>query len=58
MCEFCDTDNTEDALIGSEGIVQGDNSFYLYLEWYRNEKYRVDVKYCPMCGRKLCTSST
>jgi len=55
MCDYCNKDNTEEALRGSDGICYDEDKggHYLYIEYFRNEIYRLDVNYCPKCGIKL-----
>ncbi len=53
-CEYCDKNNTPRDLRGEDGIVQENGECYIYIEHFRNEVLTIDdVKYCPMCGRKL-----
>lgn len=55
MCEYCDKGNTEDGLRGSDGIYYdvAEQKYYLYIEHFRNEKYYLEVNFCPECGLKL-----
>jgi hypothetical protein len=55
MCEYCDKDNTEESLRGSDGIVYNEkkDKFYIYIEHFLNEKNRIEVNFCPQCGIKL-----
>jgi hypothetical protein len=55
MCDYCDKENTEELLAGSDGILfdKDNGEYYLYIEHFRNEKYFIVVKYCPKCGEKL-----
>jgi hypothetical protein len=55
MCDYCDKENTEESLSGSDGIFYDKNNHehYLYIEHFRNEKYFIYVEYCPKCGEKL-----
>jgi hypothetical protein len=55
MCEYCHEDNTEESLRGDDGIYynQDNGRYYLYVEHFLNEKYRIEVEYCPKCGKKL-----
>jgi len=53
QCDYC-FNNTEEILRGDDGVVESDGTFYIYAEHFRNEYIRIDnIKYCPMCGRKL-----
>lgn len=52
-CEFCDEYNTENNLLGGEGIVVNKDKKYLFIAHFQNEYYRINVKYCPECGKKL-----
>jgi hypothetical protein len=53
-CEYCN-DNTEENLRGDDGIVYDGivGKYYLYAEHFRGEQVRIEVDYCPKCGRKL-----
>lgn len=53
-CEYCHGNHGEN-LHGSDGVIYNkeDDKHYLYIEHFRNEKYYIDVNYCPRCGRKL-----
>jgi hypothetical protein len=55
MCEYCDKSNTEEGLRGSDGIVYDakKGKHYIYIEHFLNEKNRIEVEYCPMCGALL-----
>jgi hypothetical protein len=54
MCDYCDKENTEESLRGSDGIYHDENGeYYLYIEHFHNEKYFIKVDYCPKCGEKL-----
>lgn len=55
MCEYCNQDNKEEELRGSDGIVFDvkEGKYNLYVEHFRNEKHWIKVLYCPQCGRKL-----
>lgn len=55
LCEYCNVENKEENLRGLDGIVYDgeENKYCLYIEHFRNEKYRIEVKYCPECGREL-----
>ncbi|QJI52447.1 hypothetical protein [Psychrobacillus phage Perkons] len=52
MCELCDKNNTEENLRGSEGIVYDPvrKIHYLFVEYFRGEKIRLEVKFCSHCG--------
>lgn len=54
-CEYCDKDNVEDDIRGSDGVVYNaaEDKYYLYIEHFRNERNWVEVNYCPECGVKL-----
>ena len=54
-CEYCSKDNTEDNLRCDDGIIIDKNKeVYIFAEHCRNERVRItNVKYCPMCGKKL-----
>jgi hypothetical protein len=54
MCEYCNEENTEDSLRGTDGIFLSENGeYYLYIEHFLNEKTIIKVNYCPECGKKL-----
>lgn len=56
MCEYCDESNTEESLVGLDGIIydKTKNEYYLFVEHFRHERIRIkDIKYCPMCAREL-----
>jgi hypothetical protein len=55
MCDYCDKENTEELLAGSDGILfdKDNGEHYLYIEHFLNEKYFIKVNYCPKCGREL-----
>lgn len=55
MCEYCNKENTEESLSGSDGIFRDKNNgeYYLYIEHFANEKYFIKVDYCPKCGKNL-----
>lgn len=60
-CEYCDEKNTEENLKGGhEGIIHNRSSnknrfaeYYLFINHFHNEFYRIEVKFCPQCGREL-----
>lgn len=54
-CEFCDKNNKQENLRGSDGIFfnEKDLTYYLYAEYFRNEIYKIEVEYCPICGTHL-----
>lgn len=55
-CNFCSSENTSNGIRKFEGISKtklGD-WYYIYAKDYRGiNVYIGNVKYCPMCGRKL-----
>jgi len=57
MCDYCDENNKLEDCKGGFDIIAYDkksNEYRLYYEHFRNEMdYISDIKYCPMCGRKL-----
>lgn len=55
MCEYCHRYNDETYLRGDDGVIydESTNRHYLFIEHFRNEVYRIDVYYCPKCGRRL-----
>jgi hypothetical protein len=57
MCDYCNN-NTEETLIGSDGVCYDKNNdkYYLYIHHFQNEIYRIEVDYCSRCGLKLKNS--
>ncbi len=57
MCEYCDKNNKEESLRGDDGVVydEKESRHYLFIEHFYREVYRIEVNYCPECGRKLTT---
>jgi hypothetical protein len=55
MCEYCSKENTAESLRGDDGIYYDNKKekHYLYIEHFRNEKYFIEVNFCPQCGEKL-----
>jgi len=58
MCEYCNEQNieiSENAFQGSDGILfnKREEKYYLVIEHFRGERNKVEIKFCPMCGRKL-----
>ncbi|WP_405169406.1 hypothetical protein [Paenibacillus sp. FSL H3-0286] len=55
MYEYCSEENKESDLCGSDGVVYDteNNNYYLFAEHFKDEKVRIDVKYCPECGTCL-----
>lgn len=53
MCDFCDENNTEESLIGDAGIIYDaiKKVHYLYVEYFRGEACRLEVKFCTECAR-------
>lgn len=54
MCNYCDENSYECE------VFRGDNVFYLDVETSEWDEYydeivhiRLDINYCPYCGRKL-----
>ena len=54
MCNYCDEDSYECE------VFRGDNGYYLDVETFEWDDYydenvhiRLDINYCPYCGRKL-----
>lgn len=53
-CEYCEKVNDEDVLQGTDGVIKKNDEYMIYIEHFRGEgDYITDIKYCPMCGRKL-----
>jgi len=56
MCDYCNKENTEIGLSGSDGIIYDEkkNRYYLFIEHFKGECNRIyDPKYCLQCGEKL-----
>lgn len=54
MCKYCDENSYECE------VFRGDNGYYLDVETSEWDEYydeivhiRLDINYCPYCGRKL-----
>lgn len=54
-CEYCNEYNEEDSFQGCEGVYYNkrEDAYYFVIEHFRNERNKVKINYCPMCGRKL-----
>jgi hypothetical protein len=58
MCDYCKEENievSESAFQGGDGIMYNkrEENYYLVIEHFHNERNKVKIKHCPMCGRKL-----
>lgn len=55
MCEYCDENNTRETTNGDDNIIfdSKDSKHYLFIHHFYNEKYNIEVNYCPKCGRNL-----
>lgn len=55
MCDYCSSKNTDENLRGEDGVYydRKKSKHYLYIEHFFKEIYRLEVNYCPECGRKL-----
>jgi hypothetical protein len=55
MCDYCHEENSLENLSGLDGVLfdKEEGKHFLYIEHFRNEKYKIEVNYCPECGRKL-----
>lgn len=61
MCDYCKEENievSESAFQGSDGIMYDKmkEQYYLVIEHFRNERNKVEVKFCPQCGRNLTSN--
>jgi hypothetical protein len=57
MCEYCVVITKDELKFGEpeEGIFynEKENKFYFVVEQAKYERTKVEIKYCPMCGKKL-----
>lgn len=55
FCEYCDEKNKENDFEGSDGVYYDSKKekHFLVIHHFRNERNRVEVEYCPQCGRKF-----
>lgn len=55
MCEYCSEGNNEENLLGDDGVVIDpvSDKKYLFVAHFVNEYYRIEIKYCPQCGREI-----
>jgi hypothetical protein len=56
MCEYCENNIVdENSFVGGDGVYHDKktNEYYLIAEHFRNERIKIQIFYCPQCGREL-----
>ena len=54
MCEFCEKDKLLKVEIAYHYLVKAENEYLGKAQWTKER--RIEVNFCPMCGRELCHS--
>lgn len=55
ICDYCNEKYEESDFYGGDGVWYDEKNkkYYFIIEYFRNKRYKIEIKYCPMCGRKL-----
>ena len=55
MCNYCSEENKKYNLEDINGIHydKKSNIYYFIVEQFKNECIKIEIKYCPLCGKKL-----
>jgi|GEM_PF-6808696 len=55
MCEYCIEYQETSSCSGDEGIMHDNkkDKYYFVAEHYAGERIKVEIKFCPWCGKEL-----
>jgi len=55
MCDYCSGKNKKYNLEDIDGIHYNkkSNIYYFIIEQFKNKCIKIEIKYCPLCGKKL-----